>query len=210
MQDPKPEPEKKRRRRKEARPAEIIAAAMQLWAERGFAASRLEDVAAGADIAKGTIYRYFPSKEALFEAALQARIVATMDRAKGMAQGFEGPTKILLARFFEAIRTELVDGGSSVFLRVLLSEGHRFPELVALYEEVVLSRGMATVRAILAAGVAHGDLRPEAVNFDPRIIMAPAMMLSLWGTVFSTEGLQDMGTSLDQHVELLLWGLGRH
>jgi AcrR family transcriptional regulator len=208
MQDPMPETAKRRRRRKDARPAEIIAAAMQLWGERGFAATRLEDVAAGADIAKGTIYRYFPSKEALFEAALQARIVTTMDRAKKMAQGFDGPTKMMLSRFFETIRTELVDGGSSVFLRVLLSEGHRFPDLVSLYEKVVLSRGMFTVRAILAAGVARGDLRSEAVDFDPRIIMAPAMMLSLWGTVFSTEGLPDMREALDQHVAILVGGLG--
>jgi len=208
MQDPKPDTEKKRRRRKDARPAEIIAAAMRLWDERGFAATRLEDVAAGADIAKGTIYRYFPSKEALFEAALQARIVATMDRAKEMAQGFDGPTQVMLGRFFDAIRAELVDGGSSVFLRVLLSEGHRFPDLVARYENVVLSRGMSTVRSILAAGVARGDLRPEAVDCDPRIIMAPAMMLSLWGTVFSTEGLPNIRDALHQHVGILIGGLG--
>lgn len=209
MQEPTPDSEKKRQRRKDARPAEIIAAAMRLWGERGFAATRLEDVAMGADIAKGTIYRYFPSKEALFEAALQDRIVATMDRAKAMAQGFDGPTKVMLARFFDTIRAELVDGGSSVFLRVLLSEGHRFPELVGRYEKVVLSRGLSTVRAILAAGVARGDLRPDAVNCDPRIIMAPAMMLSLWGTVFSTEGLPDMQSSLEQHVAILIGGLGR-
>ncbi len=132
-----------------------------------------------------------------------------MDRAKAMAQGFDGPTDAMLSRFFDAIRTELVDGGSSVFLRVLLSEGHRFPELVARYETVVLTRGLSTVRAILAAGVARGDLRPEAIDCDPRIIMAPAMMLSLWGSVFSTEGLPDMRAALDQHVAILVGGLGR-
>lgn len=209
MQDTKPTTEKRRQRRKDARPTEIIAAAMQLWGERGFAATRLEDVAVGAGIAKGTIYRYFPSKEALFEAALQERIVSTMDRAKAMAQGFDGPTDAMLSRFFDAIRTELVDGGSSVFLRILLSEGSRFPALVARYEQVVLTRGLSTVRAILAAGVARGDLRPEALDCDPRIIMAPAMMLSLWGSVFSTEGLPEMRAALDQHVAILVGGLGR-
>ncbi|NJM82012.1 MAG: TetR/AcrR family transcriptional regulator [Tabrizicola sp.] len=209
MQDPTPESEKKRQRRKEARPAEIIAAAMRLWAERGFAATRLEDVAAGAGIAKGTIYRYFPSKEALFEAALQDRIAATMDRAREMAQGFDGPTEQMLTGFFETIRAELVDGGSSVFLRVLLSEGHRFPALVARYEKVALTRGLSTVRAILAAGVARGDLRPEAVDCDPRLIMAPAMMLAIWGTVLSTEGLLDISAALRQHVAILIGGLGR-
>jgi AcrR family transcriptional regulator len=209
VQDPKPATERKRQRRKEARPTEIIAAAMKLWGERGFAATRLEDVAAGAGIVKGTIYRYYPSKEALFEAALQERIVATMDRAKEMAQGPDGSTTAMFARFFDAIRAELVEAGSSVFLRVLLSEGHRFPELVTRYEQVVLSRGMATVRAILGAGVARGDLRPEALDCDPRIIMAPAMMLSLWGTVFTTAGLPDMRAALEQHVAILIDGLGR-
>lgn len=204
-----PTAERKRQRRKEARPSEIIAAAMHLWGMRGFAATRLEDVAAGAGIAKGTIYRYFPSKEALFEAALHERVVSAMDRARAMAQGFDGPTEDLLLRFFDSIRAELVDGGAAVFLRILLSEGSRFPDLIARYEAVVLARGMATVRAILAAGVARGDLRPEAVDCDPRLIMAPAMMLALWGTVFSTDALPDMRASLKQHAAILVGGLGR-
>jgi AcrR family transcriptional regulator len=209
MQDPIPTPGRKRQRRKEARPAEIILSAMRLWSGRGFAATRLEDVAAGAGIAKGTIYRYFPSKEALFEAALQARIVATMDRARDMAQGFDGPAEAMLTRFFDTIRAELVEGGSSVFLRILLAEGHRFPILVERYQSIVLTRGISTVRAILAAGVARGDLRPEAVDTDPRIILAPAMMLALWQTVFSGMAMPDMRTSLQQHVAILLRGLER-
>jgi TetR/AcrR family transcriptional regulator len=206
---PAPAPGRKRQRRKDARPSEIILSAMRLWSERGFAATRLEDVAAGAGVAKGTIYRYFPSKEALFEAALQARIVATIDRARDRAQGFDGPAEAMLTRFFETIHAELVEGGSSVFLRILLAEGHRFPSLVERYQTIVLSRGLSTVRAILAAGVARGDLRPEAVDTDPRIIMAPAMMLALWETVFTAKGLPDMRTSLQQHVSILLGGLGR-
>ncbi len=209
MQHPNTEPERKRRRRKDERPAEIITAAMRLWSERGFAATRLEDVAAEAHIAKGTIYRYFPSKEALFEAAMQARIATTMDRAKEAAQSFDGSSAEMLARFFDTIRAELVDAGSSIFLRVLLSEGQRFPDLVTRYEKVVLSHGMSSVRAILAAGVARGDLRPEAADCDPRLIMAPAIMLSLWSTVFTTEGLPEMKASLDQHVAILIHGLGR-
>ena len=209
MQDTPSHPPRKRQRRKDARPAEIIAAAMRLWSERGFAATRLEDVAAGAGIAKGTIYRYFPSKEALFEAALQDRIAATMDRARDMATGFDGPTRMVLSRFLATIRAELVDGGSSVFLRILLSEGHRFPTLVALYETVALSRGLATIRAILARGVARGDLRPEALDCDPRLIVAPAMMLAMWETVFHIGGLPDMATALEQHVAILIDGLGK-
>ena len=181
---------------------------MNLWAERGFAATRLEDVAAGANIAKGTIYRYFTSKEALFEGALQERLVATMGRARIIVQENDLPTREMLSRFFEAVRTELVDGGAIVFLRVLLSEGHRFPDLVSKYEAIVLGHGSSTVRAILAAGVVRGDLHPKAVDLDPRLLMAPALLLSLWGSVFRTEGLPDIRTTLEQHVDLLMRGLG--
>jgi len=208
MQDSPSPPTRKRQRRKDDRPAEIIAAAMRLWSERGFAATRLEDVAAGAGIAKGTIYRYFPSKEALFEAALENRIATTMDRARDMAAGFDGPIRSVLSRFLASIRAELVENGSSVFLRILLSEGHRFPALVALYETVALSRGLATIRAILARGVARGDLRPEALDCDPRLIVAPAMMLAMWDTVFKVGDLPDIATALDQHVGILMDGLG--
>jgi AcrR family transcriptional regulator len=199
---------RKRRRRKDARPAEIIAAAMRLWDERGFAATRLEDVATGAEIAKGTIYLYFASKEALFEAAVQERLHATMQRAEGMARMFDGPTDVLLLRLLDSIRSELVDGGASVLLKVLLSEGHRFPNLVARYEAVTLSQGMATVRAIIARGVARGELRPDAVDCDPRLIVAPIIMLSLWGTVFREAPVPDMSAALRQHVAILMHGLG--
>lgn len=208
MQDPCQAEPKKRRRRKDARPAEIVVAAMRLWSERGFAATRLDDVAAGAGVAKGTIYLYFPSKEALFEAAVVERVVGTIERAGDFAQGFDGSTEALLMRFFETIRAELVDGGATVFLKVLLAEGYRFPEIVERYETVALQRGMATIRAILARGVDRGDLRPEARDVDPRLVMAPALLLALWGAVFTRLPVPDMRESLRQHVTILMHGLG--
>lgn len=207
MQDPLPEGTRKRQRRKDARPAEIIAAAIQLWAEWGFAATRLDDIAAGAGIAKGTIYRYFPSKEALFEAALTTRLAAAMQRAGDMADKFDGPTATMLLRFFEMIRAELIEGGSLVFLRILLAEGSQFPGLVRRYETAVLQRGVATVRAILAKGVALGDLKPEALTCDPRLVMGPAILLSLWSTVFVSSELPPPADALTQHVAILMGGL---
>jgi TetR/AcrR family transcriptional regulator len=199
---------KRRQRRKDARPAEIIAAAMLLWKDRGFAATRLEDVAKGAGIAKGTIYLYFSSKEALFEAALSERLVTTLDGDKGPLQGFDGSTEELLLLFFENVRQEMVEGGAFIFLKVLISEGHRFPDLVTRYENSVLRRGMETVRGILRRGVERGELRPEAADFEPRLVMAPAMMLSLWGTVFLGVPVPDIHQVLKQHVALLLRSLG--
>lgn len=155
---------KKRQRRKEARPDEIIAAAIELWKLRGFAATRLEDVAAGAGVAKGTIYRYFSSKEALFEAAVEARIVRSLEQAKQSSELFEGTTEEALLAFFEKVRREMVDGGSFIFLKVLISEGHRFPDLVERYEATVLRRGVEAVRRLLLRGVERGELKPEAAS----------------------------------------------
>lgn len=198
---------RKRQRRKDARPAEIIAAAMGLWSERGFAATRLEDVAAGAGVAKGTIYRYFPSKEALFEAAVGSRLVAMLDGAKAMADTSDLPTRALLSRLFASVQAELVGAGSVVFLRILLAEGHRFPGLVERYQSLALSRGMAAVRAILARGVARGELRPEALHVDARLVLAPVVLMALWGTVFSDHSVPGMEAVLAPHVDILLNGL---
>ncbi|OBY25183.1 TetR/AcrR family transcriptional regulator [Leisingera sp. JC1] len=200
--------QKKRERRKEARPAEIIAAAIDLWKVRGFAATRLEDVAAGAGVAKGTIYRYFSSKESLFEAAVEARIVRNIDQADQSAELFGGTTEEALLTFFEKVRREMVEGGSFIFLKVLISEGHRFPELVERYEATVLRRGFEVVRRILLRGVERGELKPEAAEFDPRLVVAPAMMLSLWGTVFPGVGTPDAHQLLRQNVALLIGSLG--
>ncbi|WP_428927711.1 TetR/AcrR family transcriptional regulator [Marinibacterium sp. SX1] len=208
-QDKTPTGGKRRQRRKDARPAEIIAAAMELWKDKGFAATRLEDVARGAGVAKGTIYLYFASKEALFEAAVEDRVIGNMDRARQAADLLDGPTEDVLLAFFERIRSEMVEGGSFIFLKVLLAEGHRFPDLVARYEANVLRRGFDTVQGILRRGVARGDLRPEAADVDPRLVMAPAMMLSLWGTVFQGVPVPDVHLLLRQHVTLLLGSLGR-
>mgnify|MGYP006186580341 CR=1 FL=1 len=139
MQVPNPDTDKKRQRRKDARPAEIIAAAMRLWAERGFSATRLEDVAAGANIAKGTIYRYFPSKEALFEAALQdepagparcTRAYVKASRANALDVARTGRATVLLAlgdpayqarwsRFLqEACAADTLDAGTQLACRL--------------------------------------------------------------------------------------------
>jgi AcrR family transcriptional regulator len=198
---------KPRRRRKDDRPAEIIEAAMGLWAERGFAATRLEDVAARAGIAKGTIYLYFASKEALFEGAVRERLLSMMQATDEMLGRFEGDTAALLTQFLRAVRTRLSDEGAIVLPRILLGEGQRFPALVALYRDVALSRGMGTARAILARGVARGDLRPEAAGLDPRLLLAPVIFGVLTASLAGDERLAVDDAYIDAHVRTLLYGL---
>lgn len=211
MSDPTQGPPRARprQRRKDARPQEIVEAAMQLWAEKGFAGTRLDDVATHAGVAKGTIYLYFPSKEALFEAALRQTLVATMDAAGQDVGNYEGDTRGLLGLFFERVRRELVDTGSIVLMRILIGEGHRFPALVALHREIALGRGMATLRSILQRGVDRGELRPDALQTDPRIVMGPVMMAALWSLVYPDATFPPLSALIDQHAQVLARGLAK-
>lgn len=199
--------ERKRRRRKEARPAEIIEAGMKEFADKGFAATRLDDVALRAGISKATIYLYYPSKEALFEAALRDRLINTMDAMAEVTLTFEGSTEALLRTFLAAAYDRLIDGEASVLLKVLIAEGHRFPALVTLYRETAVARGMQVLGAILRRGAARGDLRlpPEAI--DPRLILAPAVAAAIWTMVFAESAPIDREAFMAAHLDILLRGI---
>ena len=209
-QAPATAPARRRTRRKEARPQEIVEAAMRLWAEKGFAATRLDDVAAEAGVAKGTIYLYFASKEALFEAALRQTLVATMESASGQVESFSGNTRELLTLFFGLVQSQLEESGAVVLMKVLIGEGHRFPGLVALHREIALSRGMETLGRILRRGVERGELRADAARTDPRIIMGPIMTAALWSLVYKGATFPPIRMMIDQHVEIIVKGLSAH
>ena len=197
----------KRRRRKEARPAEILDAGMAAFAENGFAGTRLEDVAARAGIAKATIYLYYPSKEALFEAAMQDRMVGAIEGFSQMPLAFDGPTDAVLRRFLGTLIDLILDTDATVLLKVLIGEGHRFPRLAATYREAVVARGLTMLESILARGAARGDLRLAPGATDPRSLLAPAIMTALWTILFADEAITDRAAYLDRQLEILLHGL---
>jgi AcrR family transcriptional regulator len=198
-----------RRRRKEARPAEIIAAAMALWGDRGFAATRLEDVAQRAGISKGTIYLYFASKEALFEAAIREQLISTFHSALDASALGDLSTADVLRRLFQTVRQRLLDDDAIILFRVLLGEGQRFPELIELYRDVAMSRGFELMRAVLARGVVRGELRPGAEGVDPRILMGPLMMGALTSSLLGSHVPPIDDAFIDQHLDLVLDGLAR-
>lgn len=196
-----------RRRRKDARPAEIIEAGFAEFAEKGFAAARLEDVASRAGIAKPTIYLYFASKEALFEAVIRDRVVAVMEGFEASHVGFDGPTEVLLRALLRTLYDRLIGTGAGALLRVIVAEGPRFPHLVAMYREVALSRGMALLGGILERGIARGEIRRGPASSDPRVIVAPAIVAALWSQLFAREAPLDTDAFLEAHLDLVLHGL---
>lgn len=204
---PADQPEQKRQRRKDARPSEILEAGLALFAERGFAATRLEDVAKRAGIAKGTVYLYFSSKESLFEAALKDRMVSTMEGVGELTASFAGSTEELLRLVLARIYGQMIEGDAGVLLRILIGEGDRFPDLVTLYREIALAKGIATMKGILKRAEARGELRVSADDVDPRMIVAPIAILAIGGQVFGQESLTDRDKFLDRHLDLVLRGL---
>lgn len=197
----------KRRRRKEARPGEIIDAGLKEFALNGLAATRLEDVAKRAGIAKGTIYRYFDSKEDLFVAAVRSRIVLSIADADAAIDHFKGPTDDLLRLVLRKIYAEFVGTDTSALMRIMISEGNRFPNLVKLYHTEAISKGVAILTRIMERGVSRGEFRKGPAANEPRIIIAPAIMAALWQVTFQTHDPLPIDRFIEAHIDTLLYGI---
>lgn len=195
-------------RRKEARPAEIVAAALQLFADRGFAATRLEDVATIAGVSKGTVYLYFESKEQLFEAVVREAITPNIDRAEALVDTFEGPTPELLRALFEFMAGVLETPVTGV-MKLLVAESGNFPQLARLYADLVLRRVFGLLRRILERGIARGEFRPLDLDTAVPLVIAPVLLLGLWKHSFGahTDLALDRRAVLQAHGENLLRAL---
>ena len=199
----KPPKKRTRRRRKDARPGEIIAAGLQEFAEKGFAGTRLDDVAARAGIAKGTIYLYFESKEALFEAAVRSRISPVFDQAVSLIDAYPGSSEALLRTILKTLYDQLIKSELPVLLRIMIADGPRFPRLTKFYYEEVISKGQAMLTKILDRGVARGEFRSGKVNELPMLVMAPGLMAALWGILFNTHQPVSLDAFREAHEELV-------
>ena len=197
-----------RTRRKDARPDEIRAAALALFAERGFAATRLDDVARRAGIAKGTIYLYFPTKEDLFRALVRQDLLPNLAALEQAAAAHPGPAPARL-RDLLATMAARMDAPTAAIPRPILAESGNFPPLARFYAEEVVARGLALLTRVIAAGVAAGEFRPVDPAAVAPLAVAPLVMALLWrGSIGrhvpATRGPDDI---LATHLDLLLRGL---
>ncbi|MGE6739807.1 TetR/AcrR family transcriptional regulator [Allorhizobium pseudoryzae] len=198
---------RRRQRRKEARPSEIIDAGLELFRENGFARTRLEDVAKRAGIAKGTVYLYFPSKEALFEAAMKERIVSNMEAMGQLVASFEGTTAELLQRFLETMYTHLMEGEAGILMRILIGEGTRFPHLIELHRKITMQLGLGTMKAMLMRAEARGELRIPVQDIDPRMIVAPLVLFAVARDIFPKDSFGSREDFIRRHCDLVLNGM---
>ncbi|WP_295986100.1 TetR/AcrR family transcriptional regulator [uncultured Variovorax sp.] len=170
----------KRARRKEARPGELLQAALELFVEKGFAATRAEDVAARAGVSKGTLFLYFGSKEELFKAVVTENLAGRFTEWNQEFETFEGSAPDMLRyglhTWWERVGGTQVSGIS----KLMLSEGRNFPELSAFYHQSVVAPGNALVRRILERGIARGEFRALDVEQAVHAVVAPMLFMILW------------------------------
>lgn len=200
-----------RKRRKEARPAELTAAALGLFVEKGFAATRLEDVAARAGVSKGTLYLYFDSKEALFKAVIQEGIIPVMLENEEIAARHTGCSFELMEKLFANWWSKIGQTDFAGIPKLMVAEARNFPEVAQYYYENVIRRGRALVGAALERGMASGEFRQLDVETSIDVIIAPILMLLIWrfslACCQSAEG--DPQLYLQIHIDLLRQGLRR-
>lgn len=200
---PRPTPA---RRRTDARRQAILAAALDVFARHGFATARLDDVAAKAGIAKGTLYLYFKSKEALFEELIRSRVTPLFDNLESIAG--TAPPAALIARFFELFRTEVLGTERKLLLQLLISEGPRFPAIAEFYHREVVSRGVQLMRGAVRRAGPDSGLPVEALERFPQLIVAPLILSIVWDRLFGRIDPLDVEGMLSAHARILS-GAGR-
>lgn len=198
-----------RRRRKEARPSELTAAALDLFVEKGFAATRLDDVAARAGVSKGTLYLYFNSKEALFKAVIEEGIVPTLAAAEQQLAEHSGTARELLRQLLFGWWRQIGETRLAGVPKLIVSESSNFPAIAQFYYDNVIVRGRALLRSVLERGIAQGEFRALDIESTIDVIIAPLLMLVIWRYSFCHCGSEiDPETYLATHFDLLVRGLG--
>jgi AcrR family transcriptional regulator len=186
-----------------------MAAALELFVEKGFAGTRLEDVAARAGVSKGTLYLYFDSKEALFKAVIQEGIVPILEEGAGLVDSFAGSAADLLRALISEWWQRIGNTHLAGVPKLMMSEAGNFPALATYYHDAVILRGRDLMRRTLQRGISSGEFRAVDIETAIDVIFAPVLMLVIWryslGACCGTA--HDPQVYLRTHFELALGGL---
>jgi AcrR family transcriptional regulator len=197
-----PEPPSNRAERAAERRAAIIEAALEEFIARGFAATRLDDVATRAGVAKGTIYLHFKDKEALFQELIRSALVPLIGRlAAPPPPG--GSVRAALEGFAQTFAQEVVTTRRGDIVRLIIAEGPRFPSVADFYYREVVSRGMVAMRALIELGIARGEIQQQGLTRFPQIVVAPAIVAVVWQGLFGRHSPLDATEMLRVHLDLI-------
>ncbi|GAB3500488.1 TetR/AcrR family transcriptional regulator [Curvibacter fontanus] len=201
----------KRERRKEARPGELLAAALELFVEKGYAATRSEEVARRAGVSKGTLFLYFASKEELFKAVVRENIAGRFAEWNAEFEVYPGSTAEML-RYAMMMWWERVGNTPAAGItKLMMSEASNFPELAAFYQQEVIEPGHELIRRILQRGIDRGEFRPIDTELAIYTVLAPMIFLMSWkhsfGACACPSTILHPEKYLELQVQTLLYGL---
>lgn len=213
MDTPAEDSHVKRERRKQARPGELLVAALDLFVDKGYAATRVEEVAARAGVSKGTLFLYYPSKEDLFKAVVAETISGRIAEWNAEFETFEGPTaemvRYCLRSWWEHVGATRACG----ITKLMMSEARNFPELAAFYQREVVRPGQDLIRRILRRGIDRGEFRPIDVDLAVYTVVGPMVYLMLSrhapGVCVPDDRPMDPDRFIDMLADVLLHGLSR-
>ena len=180
----------------------IVAAAMEEFITRGFAATRLDDIAKRAGVAKGTIYLHFKDKESMFEELVRTVIVPVVARLTALPPP-TGSVRDLIETFAGNFLKEVIGTRRGDLVRLIVAEGPRFPAVADFYYREVVSRGMAGMRALIELGIARGEIDQKNLARYPQILIAPAMIAVIWQSLFARHAPLDAHDMLRVHLDLI-------
>lgn len=205
MNDPAP----RWRRRKDARPQEILEAALTCFAAKGFAATRMDDIAHRAGVTKGTIYLYFANKEAVFKALVRESIGTQIGEVLERVEAFDGSSADLLRMALSGVSHILSAPGRVVLPKIIVAEAGNFPELARFYREEIIDKGLGAMSAAIARGIERGEFRKVDPQHAVRLCVAPLLLAAVWRTTFAQFDATpyDYAGFLQTHLDVLLRGL---
>jgi len=196
-------PASNRAERAAERRGAIIEAAMDEFIARGFAATRLDDVAKRAGVAKGTIYLHFKDKEALFEELIRTAIVPLVNKLAAGPPSAGGSVRDMIEGFARTFIHEVTTTRRGDIVRLIVAEGPRFPEIADFYYREVVSKGLAGMRAAISLAITRGEIRHKDLAQFPQILIAPAIIAVIWQSLFARHAPLDAIEMFRVHLDLI-------
>lgn len=200
-----------RQRRKEARPQELLDAALALFVEKGFAATRSEEVAARAGVSKGTLYLYYPSKDELFKAVVRENLSTHITEGAEIVAQYQGSTAELLSFVMQEWWRRVGLGPAGGISKIMMAEARNFPELARFYIDEVIAPSHQLLGGVIERGIRSGEFRPVPVLETVHVLIGPMLHMILYEHSFGAckmhGPLIDPPAVLAVQLDLMLRGL---
>ena len=199
----------KQRRAPTERPQEILDAALALFVEKGFAATRLDDVAERAGLSKAAIYLYFADKTALFQGVVRQAIASNIMTVEAMLAAHRGPVAPLLPRILDFMASRIEETPMAAVAKLVIAESRAFPEIGRFYLKEVIGRGIPMMESLITRGIAQGEFRKVDPGLTVRTMVGPMLLAVIWRTVFEPIGAEplDVRALARHHADLMLHAL---